>query len=802
MEIEAEIFKKRELQSLILDFIEIDSDDGDVFQSLIQFIEKKDISKNKEDLLDLLHIILNISRNHQRNDAFFPRIIKIIKYLLPSIQTFFTNLDIHNIFQENLILIHYFILNKILAIDQDIINLFLRIDYKYRTGFIQHRERKFNFSIDKFPYKNLFFYLHFKLLNDEKQYKKIEEEIEKEFGLGIETFQKYCLRGENESYLCQLIRQDSINDFISYVSKHEIELDSNVNYSNFETNTFLKANDAKLIEYAAFFGSIQIFKYLLMNKVSIQPILYQFAVHGKNSEIIHIVEEQVYKFKKESPIYRKKGKYNKYIFEERNSNEFDPIDALFESVKCFHNEIAEYIKETNYDDIKEDYLNHVCMQSLLCYNYQFIPSDFASFLSLKDAYLFKNGNTPSQKKEFSNIYKAFYKIPKITFSPTVKEISAHAFKDFNFKEVTLSSSMTSISANMFENCLSLIKISIPSSITSIGDYAFKGCSSLKTVEISSSLSSIGKDAFEECSSLTEISIPPSVTSIKYKTFFECSSLEEIIIPSSVTLIERYAFYKCTSLKKISVLSSVSEIKAFAFDQCSSLEEVIIDSTSLDTISEYAFYNCCSLKKIILPSSIKSIEEFAFSGCSLLEQIEIPSSVTSIEQYAFYKCSSLTHIEIPSSVTEIQKHCFKNCSSLKRILIPSSITCIRIGAFEGCSSLEVIEIPSSVKEIEDFLFSDCSSLKKIIINSKITSIKYCFFKGCSSLVEFDIPPSVTEIKENAFKECASLKQITIPSCLTSIVNHCFEGCSSLIELVIPPSITSIGNCSFKDCSSLT
>lgn len=308
MEIEAEIIKKRELQSLILNFIEMDSDDGDIFQTLVQFIENNNISKNKEDLLDLLHIILNISRNHQRNDAFFPRIIQIIKYLLPSIQTFFTNLDIHNIFQESLILIHYFILNDILVIDQDIINLLNRLDYKYQTGFNQLHRRKINFSIEKIPYKNLFFYFYFKSLNDENQQKKIQAEIEKEFGLDIETFQKYSLRGENESYLCQLIRQDSINDFINYVNTHEIELDSNVNYSNFETNAFLMSNDAKWIEYAAFFGSIQIFKYLLMNNVSIQPILYQFAVHGRNTEIIHLVEEKIEKFKKEDPIDRSKKK--------------------------------------------------------------------------------------------------------------------------------------------------------------------------------------------------------------------------------------------------------------------------------------------------------------------------------------------------------------------------------------------------------------------------------------------------------------------------------------------------------------
>ena len=44
-----------------------------------------------------------------------------------------------------------------------------------------------------------------------------------------------------------------------------------------------------LIEYATFYGSIQIFKYLLNNNVGLTESLWMYAVHGQNSEIIDIM---------------------------------------------------------------------------------------------------------------------------------------------------------------------------------------------------------------------------------------------------------------------------------------------------------------------------------------------------------------------------------------------------------------------------------------------------------------------------------------------------------------------------------
>ena len=59
---------------------------------------------------------------------------------------------------------------------------------------------------------------------------------------------------------------------------------------NFETNEFLIENQPTLIEYSAFCGPIQIFQYLFTNKSKLNPELWLYAIHGRNTEIIQLLE--------------------------------------------------------------------------------------------------------------------------------------------------------------------------------------------------------------------------------------------------------------------------------------------------------------------------------------------------------------------------------------------------------------------------------------------------------------------------------------------------------------------------------
>lgn len=60
------------------------------------------------------------------------------------------------------------------------------------------------------------------------------------------NFDKKRQEGENDSYICSLIRGDSFIEFISYVNFQKISLSGKIERSIFETNSFLIDHITKL----------------------------------------------------------------------------------------------------------------------------------------------------------------------------------------------------------------------------------------------------------------------------------------------------------------------------------------------------------------------------------------------------------------------------------------------------------------------------------------------------------------------------------------------------------------------------
>ena len=123
--------------------------------------------------------------------------------------------------------------------------------------------------------------------------------------------------GENDSTIAKLIREDSVEEFITYITKQNYKPNCKISKSHFETNPLLNSKEPTLIEYAAFFGSIQIFRYLAMNDADLTPSLWIYSIHSRNSELIHIIEEfQV----------------------ELDENTLEK--CIIEAIKCHHNDFA------------------------------------------------------------------------------------------------------------------------------------------------------------------------------------------------------------------------------------------------------------------------------------------------------------------------------------------------------------------------------------------------------------------------------------------------------------------------------
>ena len=314
MDYENFLSEKKKMQSTFLEYINGEEEIEEHFQNFIKLIEDQNIKKDINEFRLLLHFINNVSNNHYRTKDFFSKIESILFIFKDDFKKLLSNDDIFLLFEDNKRILLFLIENKILNF-----NLFMK--------------EKIN------------------LLHYAKYFIKEQKEFEsKENNQKDPNFDENRKTGENESKLYSIIRNDLISDFITYVTRNEISLKTTVSCSIYETNSFLLFEEPTLIEYAAFFGSIQIFNYLFKNEVQLTPSLWLYAMHGKNPEIIKILED------------------NKIVPEDKSYKE-----CLREAIKCHHNEIVVYIKSNlihNQIDVDE----FIESESIKYYNYLLFPN--------------------------------------------------------------------------------------------------------------------------------------------------------------------------------------------------------------------------------------------------------------------------------------------------------------------------------------------------------------------------------------------------------------------------------------------
>jgi len=69
--------------------------------------------------------------------------------------------------------------------------------------------------------------------------------------------------------------------------------------------------------------------------------------------------------------------------------------------------------------------------------------------------------------------------------------------------------------------------SIPGTVTTISNDAFNNCLSITQVDIASGMLSIGNNAFYNCKAMTQVNLPASITSIGTNAFYNCTALSSI-----------------------------------------------------------------------------------------------------------------------------------------------------------------------------------------------------------------------------------------------------------------------------------
>lgn len=346
MEIQQYIDDEKDYEENLLKFIESGNTSDESYLFLLHFFDKIDIRNKKDELRLLLLILSKISKNHHRSSCFFDNIEHLFLLFETEIKRYFSNQQMFNFFKKNKRVILFLIKKEFTTADFILINYQKNYNLKYLLYFIPELQQKYSYQLE-FP--------------------SFDQSI-------LENYEEKRKSGENESYLCQVIREDLIDEFVTYATQVNLDLRRTIiQPSVFETNYFLiKMREVTLIQYAAFFGSIQIINFLRLNQVSLDSSLWPFAIHGNNAQLIHLLEEN--RIKPSDLYYR---------------------DCYQESVKCHHNEIALYIRDyflkNKNSSERENFETDVLSYTFRYYNFALFPSElddeYIFFYSCKYGYL-------------------------------------------------------------------------------------------------------------------------------------------------------------------------------------------------------------------------------------------------------------------------------------------------------------------------------------------------------------------------------------------------------------------------------
>ena len=243
--VESYVDCKKKLYSTIIEFLD---ESEEIFQqSFSQFCENMrnyHIEEDREEMTQFLQILKSISNHHHRDENFNQKIKEILQHFKKSIKQTLSNDEIFQIFENNKLIIYFFFQNGIINISES----------------IYHNMNKFEPNGNRYCH---FFYPELEQFIGEEEMKSTKKEILAHNPTAFEQFEEKRQEGENESHICSLIRKDLVEEFIAYINRHNISVCSEIKPSIFETNSFLIENKSiTLIQYSAFFGSIQIFRFL------------------------------------------------------------------------------------------------------------------------------------------------------------------------------------------------------------------------------------------------------------------------------------------------------------------------------------------------------------------------------------------------------------------------------------------------------------------------------------------------------------------------------------------------------------
>ena len=326
-------------------------------------------------------------------------------------------------------------------------------------------------------------------------------------------------------------------------------------------------------------------------------------------------------------------------------------------------------------------------------------------------------------------------------------------------------------------------------LKSLGDYAFDGCQTLVTFN-SSTVETLGAGSFRDCLALGNLIIP-NVTRAGPGVLAGCFSVSIVV---NTDVIPSYLFDDIGG--GLSESYQQIEIGEGAFRKNSN--RVHLDLPRCVKIGDMALEDCTSLMSVSLPK-VQFIGNGVFRRCAKLAKLvlsDLVEPITSeliIGEQAFSGCSSFENIDT-SRITEVGSACFIG-TPIASCYFPRLMK-VGAQAFEN-TPIERAVFPSA-EEVGASAFASCSKLIELSL-PRITECPAGLCYSCTSLV--NVIASVAAIKDHAFEECRSLITFNF-SLVGTISTACFKGCESLTTVIMRNLLSMIGDSHFSGCRNLT
>ena len=324
----------------------------------VEFLQKKffKLTKNKCDINSIIEYIKTEKfMNHDQS----------IKDFLLSVTLFFNSNMISNDTVKELLIPFFDNLSSFFS-RKALFSLFTSADKYFILQLINLHMVNFNQNIKKGQPLTVLRYFS-------PEYGYTYQNTTKEIFSDSNEFLEMRNLGHTKDPLCKAIREDDFEQFLFIISNSTTDINNlSVQISLFERFAIFESDHISVIKYAAFFGAIKIFKYLLMNLSFLEDDLPKYAVAGGNFDIIHLCEEKKLSFDQCINFaieYNRKEIVN-YLLENYDLNE-KSIKIAINSFNCKALKVIldNIISNNNENLIKKTILNTIINGNITIFRY-------------------------------------------------------------------------------------------------------------------------------------------------------------------------------------------------------------------------------------------------------------------------------------------------------------------------------------------------------------------------------------------------------------------------------------------------